>query len=91
MEIPPLEKYTDDIPEIIALISRRLFLRGEAESRKFSQDAIKLLEKRRWADGFMGLYRAVRDSLHAAEGDSVDNDDVEKFWRKLTATNRRRQ
>ena len=83
VEIPPLEKYTDDIPEIIALISRRLFLRGEAESRKFSQDAIKLLEKRRWADGFMGLYRAVRDSLHAAEGDSVDSDDVEKILAQI--------
>ena len=80
VRVPPLRERPDDIPLLVRHFAE-LFAGEGGRQRRFSREALGLLQQHRWRGNIRELKNTVERILIMARGDVVDAPDVRQFLR----------
>jgi two-component system nitrogen regulation response regulator NtrX len=80
IHVPPLRDRPEDIPQLVKHFAD-LFVADGGRTRRFTAEALALLQQHRWRGNIRELKNTVERVLIMARGDVVDAPDVRQFLR----------
>ncbi len=72
IRVPPFSEFSQDIPELSALVNKQFILHNETAPRRLTSGAVNVLVNHTWDGNFSQFVKAIRNAMMCATTDEVD-------------------